>query len=82
MSEAAQEAHPYAEEDAVNTKVYDVARQIDKILHRQPVENHAAILGLVQVTSQRRMHEVQTRQQKIAHAQQAEAQRTAKFSPN
>lgn len=79
MSEAQQEAHPYPDEDAVNTKVYDVARQIDKILHRQPVENHAAILGLVQVTSQRRMHEVQQQAQKKAQAAQDEHARKQKF---
>lgn len=81
MAETNETPHDESE-DALNQKIYDVARQIDKILHRQPIENHAAILGMVQVTSQRRMHEHQTKQQKAQQAANADAQRRAQFAPN
>jgi hypothetical protein len=79
--ETPQEAHPYPDEEAVNTKIYDRARQIDKLLHRDPVENHAAVLGLIQVTAQRRMHEHQTNQGKKLQEAQAQAQARARLAP-
>lgn len=56
--------HPYSAHDALNDHLYDVARKVDELLNKEPVENHAAIVGLVQVTVQRRMHEHQQDQQR------------------
>lgn len=77
--EVPEEIHPYAQDDALNDKLYNVARKVDKILHREPVENHAAILGMIQVSTQRRMHEHQQAQQKAQQSAMAEAQRKAQF---
>jgi hypothetical protein len=74
MDEAQKEApHPYEQDDALNDRLYNVSRKVDKILHREPVENHAAILGMIQVSTQRRMHEHQADMQKKAAAAQAQA---------
>lgn len=81
MSEAQEAPHPFEDDDTVNHNIYTTARKIDKILHRETVADHAAILGVVQVTTQRRMHEVQERQQKVQATAQAEAQRLHKFGP-
>lgn len=79
MDNETQEQHPYEQDDALNDRLYNVARKVDKILHREPVENHAAILGMVQVSTQRRMHEHQAQQQKAQQSAQAEAQRRQQF---
>lgn len=73
MDNETQEQHPYEQDDALNDRLYNVARKVDKILHREPVENHAAILGMIQVSTQRRMHEHQQAQQKAQQAAQAQA---------
>lgn len=79
MTAITEMAHPHQDDDNVNHNLYEVARKVDKILHREPIENHAAILGIVQVTSQRRMHENQIRQQQKNDAAHAEAQRQQQF---
>lgn len=79
MDNETQEQHPYEQDDALNDRLYNVARKVDKILHREPVENHAAILGMVQVSTQRRMHEHQAQQQKAQQNALAEAQRRQQF---
>lgn len=71
--------HPYEQDDALNDRLYNVSRKVDKILHREPVENHAAILGMIQVSTQRRMHEHQAKQQHAQAAAQAEARRQQQF---
>lgn len=58
------EVHPFEAHDAINDHLYDVARKVDRLLNREPVENHAAIVGIIQVTVQRRMHEHQADQQR------------------
>lgn len=73
------EKHPYEQDDALNDRLYNVSRKVDKILHREPVENHAAILGMIQVSTQRRMHEHQQAQQKAQQSALSEAQRRAQF---
>lgn len=77
--ETPEEIHPYEQDDALNDRLYNVSRKVDKILHREPVENHAAILGMIQVSTQRRMHEHQANQQKQQQALATEAQRRAQF---
>lgn len=67
-----EEQHPYEKDDALNDRLYNVSRKVDKILHREPVENHAAILGMIQVSTQRRMHEHQAEQQKKAALAQSQ----------
>lgn len=64
MESNEQQQHPYEQDDILNQNIYDVSRKLDKILHRQSVEDHAALLGMIQVTAQRRMHEHQQRTQK------------------
>lgn len=84
-----QEPHPHEIDDALNDKLYNVARKVDKILNREPVANHAAILGMIQVTTQRRMHDHEQRQKAEMQAQQRaqqemaqDAARRRQFSPN
>lgn len=72
--EEGQEQHPYEADDALNDRLYNIARKVDKILHREPVENHAAVLGMIQVSMQRRAHEHQANQQKHSQDQQMAAQ--------
>lgn len=79
MADETQEQHPYEHDDALNDRLYNISRKVDKILHREPVENHAAILGMIQVSTQRRMHEHQARQQQAQAAAAAEAQRNRQF---
>ncbi len=79
MEHPIEENEPYPKDQALADKLYNVSRKIDKILCREPVENHAAILGLIQVTTQRRMHEHQAEQQRMQAAQQAEARRNQAF---
>ena len=59
---------PFADHDAINEHLYETARKVDRLLHKEPIANHAAILGLVQVTTQRRMHETEQDQKKAAEA--------------
>jgi len=82
LGEEKQTPHPYEHDDALNDRLYNVSRKVDKILHREPVENHAAILGMIQVSTQRRMHEHQAKQQQAQAAEAAEARRRAQFGPN
>lgn len=76
MAEVTEQKSPHAEDDLVNANIYEVAQQIDRILHKVPMEDHAAILGMLQVTTQRRAHEYQQRQQK----QMQEAQQQKRFA--
>lgn len=71
---------PFAEDDIVNANIYEVATQIDRILHKVPIEDHAAILGMIQVTTQRRAHEHEQRRQKQMQAAQQEAARRSQFA--
>lgn len=83
------EQHPYEADDALNDHLYNIARKIDKIMNREPVANHATLLGMIQVTTQRRLHEVE-QQQKAANdaamreqqALQREEMRRRQFAPN
>lgn len=72
--------HPYSAHDALNDHIYETARKVDRLLNKEPVENHMAIVGLIQVTVQRRTHEVQMEQQRVqadAHAKMAVASKFA-----
>lgn len=82
MADELQEQHPFERDDALNDRLYNISRKVDKILHREPVENHAAILGMIQVSMQRRAHEHQAQQQKAQQDQQRAAQRQAQFGVN
>lgn len=79
QQQSAEQKHPFAEDAVVNAQIYSTAQEIDRILHRQPCENHAAILGIVQVTTQRRLHDHQQRQQKKQEEAHAEIQRRQQF---
>jgi uncharacterized secreted protein with C-terminal beta-propeller domain len=88
-NEEVEQDHPHRDDQIVSTRVYNVAQKIDKILNREDISDHAAILGIIQVTSQRRMHEHEVRKQKLAQQQQREtmerqqdAARRARFAPN
>lgn len=70
---------PYPDDDVANASIYSVAQEIDRILHRQSVSDHAAILGLIQVTVQKRMHAHQERQAKLTQEAQQELQRRNQF---
>jgi len=85
---AKEDPHPYERDDALNDRLYNVSRKVDRILNRESVENHAAILGFIQVSGQRRAHEYELDKQKTANAQRdaameaaREAQRQARFGP-
>lgn len=71
--------HPYEHDDALNDRLYNISRKVDKILHREPVENHAAILGMIQVSTGRRMHEHQAKREQAQAAAAEAAQRQRHF---
>ena len=79
MADEVTEIHPHEAHDKLNDHIYNISRKCDKILNREPVEDHAAILGLLQVTTQRRMHEHQAEQQRRQAAEQAAQQTKARF---
>lgn len=66
---------PFPEDDVLTANIYEVAKEVDRILNRQSVQDHAAILGMIQVTGGRRAHEYQERNQKKMQEAQAEMQR-------
>lgn len=66
---------PYPEDDLVNASVHEVAREIDRILNRQSVQDHAAVLGIIQCTGARRAQEHQDRNAKQMQEAQKELQR-------
>lgn len=66
---------PYPEDDLVNASVHEVAREIDRILNRQSVQDHAAVLGIIQCTGARRAQEHQDRNAKKMQEAQQELQR-------
>jgi hypothetical protein len=72
--------HPYTTHDALNEHIYDVARKVDRLLNREPIENHAAVLGLIQVSSQRRMHEHESDKKKAQMDAQEKVSLANKFS--
>lgn len=65
---------PYLEDDVLSSSIYETAREVDRILNKCSVQDHSAILGMIQVTGQRRAYEYQARQQKQMQDAQAEAQ--------
>lgn len=77
--DVAKPRRPHADDDLVNAKLYSVAQEIDRILLRHPMEDHAAVMGLIQVTIQRRSHDHQQRQQKKQEEAMAEIQRRRQF---
>lgn len=70
---------PYMKHDDLNHHIYEAARKVDWILNREPIANHAAILGLIQVTTQRRMHEHENEQKAAAEAIQKANAAQARF---
>lgn len=79
MADVTELDHPYSAHDALNDHLYDVARKVDRLLNKEPMENHAAIVGLIQVTVQRRMHETQQDQQKAQLAAQEKMAAAQRF---
>lgn len=73
------ELQPYEHHDSINDHLYDVARKVDRLLNQEPVENHAAIVGIIQVTVQRRMHEHQEDQKKAQFEAQQKMQAAQRF---
>ena len=63
-----EQTHPFASHDDLNEHIYETARKVDRLLNKEPIANHAAILGLIQVTTQRRMHEHENDQKAAAEA--------------
>ena len=63
----------------LNERIYDRAAKVDRLLNNETVEDHAAILGLIQVTAQRRMHEHQADQQRNQLKAQQEASAKQRF---
>lgn len=74
MTDETQEQHPYEADDALNDRLYNVARKVDKILNRESMENHAAIIGMIQCSVARRSHEHEQKKLALQHAQQREQQ--------
>lgn len=68
---------PYPEDDVLTSSIYEVAKEVDRILNRCSVQDHAAILGMIQVTGGRRAHEYQERNQRKMQEAQDELQKRA-----
>lgn len=68
---------PYPEDDVLTSSIYEVAQQVDRILNRCSVQDHMAIMGMIQVTGARRGHEYQERNQRKMQEAQQEAQKRA-----
>lgn len=78
--------HPHRDDEIVTSRLYNVARKVDKILNRESMADHAAVMGMIQVSAQRRSHEheqrkiaLQQAQQREAMERQVEMQRKAQF---
>lgn len=70
---------PFKNHDDINEHLYETARKVDRLLNKEPIANHAAILGLIQVTTQRRMHEHENEQKAATEAIQKANAAQARF---